>query len=105
MFKGIISLFTSGVIFHPMVLSGIILASVAAVFLDYEQLFALFANPNIYLLMLFSAFGYVYFFKLVYKEGGRKVDWSATSLLVVGNAFRFLISAFSMACLILMLFF
>lgn len=52
MIKGIISLFTSGAIFNPMVLLGILLGVLCDVGLSGEEIKELFTDYNLYLLAL-----------------------------------------------------
>ena len=92
MIKGILALFRSGLILNPMVFSGILLGFIAMATLDADMLKALYTNYSLYLLMLMIACAYVYFFKCVYFQGGRRVDWKETILSMFGHFMMFVIS-------------
>lgn len=93
LFRGLISLFTSGLIFNPMVFGGIILGFVIVFNVEEKQLFTLYKDYQIYLLALFFAFIYNFIFKPVYNEGGRKLDWVNMLLNILGGAFMFVFSS------------
>lgn len=63
MIKGIISLFTSGAIFNPMVLLGILLGVLCDVGLSGEEIKELFTDYNLYLLALLVSGLYIFGFK------------------------------------------
>ena len=92
MIKGILSLFTSGVILNPMVLLGIFIGIFCYVYLTAEQITALFSDYRFYLLGLLIAFVYNFLFKKVYQEGGYNLDTGATLLNVLGSAFKLFLS-------------
>lgn len=50
MLNGLKALFTSGIIFRPMVFSGIIAGFLLSAFLDMEEAFPLFSDLSFYLL-------------------------------------------------------
>ena len=60
MIKGIISLFTSGAIFNPMVLLGILLGVLCDVGLSGEEIKELFTDYNLYLLALLVSGLYIF---------------------------------------------
>ena len=68
MIKGIISLFTSGAIFNPMVLLGILLGVLCDVGLSGEEIKELFTDYNLYLLALLVSGLYIFGFKKVYNR-------------------------------------
>ena len=103
MIKGIMSLFTSGLIFNPMVLLGILFGICCYIYLTAEQMTDLFFDYRFYLLGVLLAFLYNFIFKKVYKEGGYELDVSATMLNVVGSAFRFFLSSILMISFISMI--
>ena len=92
MIKGILALFRSGLILNPMVFLGILIGFIAMATLDDDMLRLLYTSFSLYLLMFIIASAYVYFFKLVYFQGGRKVDWKETILSMVGHFLMFVIS-------------
>ena len=92
MFRGIIALFSSGVILNPMVFSGIVFGFVAAIKLSTEVIFEMYSNWRVYALLLLVSFVYNFLFKKVYEDGGLKVDIKATAGNVLLSAFYFIIS-------------
>lgn len=92
MIKGILALFNTGVIFNPMVWLGILLGFAAMIFLDDEQLRALYTNWHLYLLLFLIACLYVYFFRRVYYRGGVETDWNQTIAVMIGQFFRLVLS-------------
>ena len=92
MIKGLIALFTSGIIFNPMVLIGVISGSYTIINLKPEEIRLLMINANFYMAVCVLAFLYTFIFARVYKTGGVNVDWGATTGLFVWNFVRFLIS-------------
>ncbi len=103
MIKGILALFTTGIIFNPMVLLGILLGFIAVGVLSEEQLHALYTNYHFYLLMFFIAALYVYFFRRTYYSGGYQTDWSNTLQTMVGYFLMF-VAAFVFSMLFIMSF-
>ena len=81
MIKGIISLFTSGAIFNPMVLLGILLGVLCDVGLSGEEIKELVSGL------------YIFGFKKVYKEGGIDLDYPPMIFLIVWGVVKFTISA------------
>lgn len=92
MFKGIIALFTSGLFFHPMVLSGIALAVAAMMNLQEAQIYAVLRTSYIYIGGVVWAFAYTFIFAKTYKEGSAEVDNFATVLRAISNSVRFLLA-------------
>jgi len=92
MIKGILALFTSGLIFNPMVLLGIITGFTAMITLEGERLRAFYTNYHLYLLMLLIAGLYVWFFKRTYYRGGTDTDWGATVPTIIGQFLMFVVS-------------
>ena len=92
MIKGIISLFTSGLIFNPLVLLGIVCGIISITKLNQEQLIAIAKDPNSYILVVFAAFLYAFIFKKRYKEGGISIDYTAMLFTVVGGTIKFILS-------------
>ncbi len=94
MFKGIIALFTSGAIFNPLVLLGIISGFAAVIKLEPEQIRDFCTDSRWYLLVAVVALGYTLIFAKIYKEGGDEIDWSSTLGLAVWNFVKYFISFF-----------
>lgn len=92
MFKGIIALFTSGLFFHPMVLSGIIVAIAAMMKLQNDQIYAILRTSYLYIGAFVYALLYTFTFAKVYQEGGEYVNKSATFIKAIGNTVRLLLS-------------
>ena len=92
MFKGIISLFTSGIIFNPFVLLGIISGSWCYLNMEPNDIRNLFYKEEFYIGIAVLAFFYVTFFSKIYKTGGRYLDWSAMFMRMIANFARFFIS-------------
>ena len=66
MFKGLISLFTSGIIFTPFVLAGIISGAWCYFNLEPDAIKDLFFNNDFYVAIVSAAIVYVVFFAKVY---------------------------------------
>lgn len=92
MIKGLIALFTSGAIFNPFVLFGVISGSFAVIKLEPEAIRSLFGYPQFYGVIAFLAVGYTVLFAKVYKDGGIEIDWSATAGRIVWNFVRYFLS-------------
>ena len=87
MLNGIKALFTSGIIFRPMVFSGIIIGFLMSAFLDFEEFFPLFSSVNLYLMMAALSGLYTLFFNQVYKGHGSALDYKAMGVKFLGNLF------------------
>ena len=92
MFKGIISLFSSGAIFNPFVLLGIACGSWCYFNMEPEDIRNLFFKNEFYAIVVASAILYVVLFSKIYKTGGRYLDWSAMIMRMVANIVKFFIS-------------
>lgn len=103
--NGIISLFTSGLILNPMVLIGIGFALFINTSFSYEQIYEIYTDYHIYFLSLLIAFVYIYIFKPIYKFGGKKLDYSETSLAILGAFFKLVLSGILTTSFIIVLFF
>lgn len=96
MIKGIIALFTSGAIFNPMVLLGVALGIYCQSNLEVEEVKSLFFNYNLYLLAFLISSAYVFFFKKIYHNGGRKLDFATMLAVIVWGVIKFVLSALFM---------
>ena len=92
MIKGLIALFTSGVIFSPMVLLGIISGAYCVVRLSPEQIRSLFIDARFYIAVVALSFIYTAFFSRVYDDGGESVDWMATFIKMIQNTIRYFLA-------------
>ena len=92
MFKGIISLFTSGIIFTPFVLAGIILGAWSYFNLAPEAIRDLFFKNEFYVAVVSSSLAYVLLFSRVYTRGGNALDWNAMLIKMIANVIKFLAS-------------
>ncbi len=88
MLNGLKALFTSGIIFRPMVLSGVIIGFLLSSFLDWEEAFPLFGDLNFYLMAIAVSGLYTLFFNQIYKGRGRELDYGAMGGAWVGNLFQ-----------------
>ena len=89
MVKGLIALFTSGAIFHPMILLGIVSGIIGYAKLDAEEVRSLAGEPLFYAVVFFGVGVYTVVFAKIYKNGGSCIDWNATLWNVVPNALRY----------------
>ncbi len=103
MFKGIIALFTSGLIFNPMVLGGIVLGGIILAKVEEKQLFSFYKDYHFYLFALFLSFLYNVFFKRVYNDGGNGLDWKNMAANILGGAFLFVFSSLMMISFVWMI--
>lgn len=92
MFKGLAALFTTGAIFNPLVILGIISGFAAIIKLQPETIRALFYDYHFYGAIAVVAFLYTVVFAKIYKEGGIDVDWSATLGRAVWNFVKYFIA-------------
>lgn len=105
MFRGFISLFTSGAIFSPLVLLGVISGIYSITHLEPEQIRALAIDWHSYALIAFVSLVYVLGFKRIYREGGLHLDMGAMLLSVIANVAKFILAYFlSMSFVILISF-
>ena len=105
MFRGLISLFTSGAIFSPLVLLGIISGIYSITHFVPEQIRALAMNWHTYALIVFISFVYVFGFKKIYQEGGVRLDMGAMILAILANTAKFILAFFlSMSFMLLISF-
>ena len=105
MFKGLISLFTTGAIFNPLVILGIVSGFWAVIKMHPDAICELFGNYHFYLLVAVVAFVYTIIFAKIYKEGGIDIDWGATIGRAVWNFVKYFIAfVLSMSFLVMISF-
>ena len=92
MIKGLISLFTSGIIFSPMVLLGIICGFFSIIKLSSEHIRTIIFDYKNYLILVIVTGIYVLAFKKIYKDGGLELDWIAIFLRILAESVKFLIA-------------
>ncbi|MBE6444645.1 MAG: hypothetical protein E7019_01105 [Alphaproteobacteria bacterium] len=92
MIKGIISLFTSGTIFNPMILLGIICGIISINKFEPEQIKSVFYSPNIYVLVGFASFLYTFIFKREYKENSIDLNYAAMLFTIFGGIIKFFLA-------------
>ncbi len=93
MIKGIIALFTSGIIFNPLILLGIGLGFVCMATMDASQIEELFKDYHLYLLALLAAVVHRFGFKKVYKDDGDTLDVSTMIWQTIGDVAAFAVAA------------
>lgn len=79
MLKGFLALFTTGLIFKPMLLLGGIIGIICYIKLDGAQLKILYTDWHLYVLFLLIASFYAYFFEKTYFGNTYATDWKETS--------------------------
>jgi len=87
MFKGFLALFTTGIIFKPMLLLGVIVGVGAYIGLDGERLKVLYTDWHLYTLFFLIAALYTYFFRKTYLENSYAVDWKETVKTMISEFF------------------
>ncbi len=93
MIKGIISLFTSGIIFNPLVLLGIAFGVFCMATKDAAAIQAAFKDFHLYVLVLILSTAYVFVFKKVYKDNGDNLDWGIMIFQSVLGVAKFAVAA------------
>ena len=92
MIRGLIALFSSGLIFAPQVLFGIISGLIFGAKLTIEQIKDIYCSPIFYITVFSALSLYVYMFKLTYKNRRGAIDWGDNFLRVIGYCAMFFIS-------------
>ena len=87
MLKGLLALFTTGLIFNPAILVGALSGILAYIFLDSEHLKMLYTNYHLYLLFLLICALYTYFARPTLKDNLIDTDFKATSKDAVKHFF------------------
>lgn len=105
MFKGIGALFTTGAIFNPMVLLGIILGTFFFFGLTTEQAFELYFDPRFYALAFIIALLYNFIFKKTYDDDGFDLDYKEMGIHTVGSFLLLIFSSLMMISFINLMYF
>ena len=92
MFKGIISLFTSGIIFSPFVLLGIVAGSYCYFSMEPEAIRNLLLTEKFYAIVVLASIVFVCLFGKIYKSGGKYIDWPAMFWRMIANVVKFFMS-------------
>ena len=92
MLKGIMALFTSGLILNPFVLFGIISGAYVVLHFEPEGIRSLLSSSYLYMGVFVVSILYTFIFTRVYQEGGIKTDWFATFMKSVWNGVRYIVS-------------
>lgn len=100
MLKGIQALFTSGILFDPFVLLGLVLGTVFYFGLSYEQVTAIYFDYRFYALACVLAIIYNFAIRPVYRRGGGSIDTKKTASNVVLSCIKFVISSVLMMAFI-----
>ena len=85
MFKGIGALFSSGLIFNPMFLLGVILGTFFYFGMTTEQVYELYFDFRFYALAFIIALLYNFLFKKVYDDDGMDLDYKEMGIHSVGS--------------------
>lgn len=96
MIKGILSLFTSGAIFNPMILLGIALGIFCMTAMKEAEVKELFFDYHLYLLVLLISTFYSFTCKKIYQEDGIAPDYFAMGLRSVFGVIKFTLAALLM---------
>ena len=83
MLKGLLALFTTGIIFNPAVWGGALIGILGYIFLEPAQLKILYKSYHIYLLFFVFSGTYVYLARPTLKDDLEHTDWNATSKNIV----------------------
>ncbi|MBQ8676854.1 MAG: hypothetical protein IJ529_00095 [Alphaproteobacteria bacterium] len=83
------AIFTTGLLFHPMVLTGIAAAFAAMSKFQVQDIYEFLKLSYFYIGAGIWASVYTVSFAKVYKRGGVEMDSWATFIKAVGNAIRF----------------
>ena len=100
MLNGLKALFSSGLIFQPMVLCGVVSGFLMSAYLDWEEFFPLFGNVEFYLMVAAVSGLYTLFFNQTYKEHGLGLDYPAMGGMFLGNLLQL-----AFACVLTFIFF
>lgn len=92
MIKGLFSLFTSGIIFNPMVLCGVVLGIYCMTSMKSEAINSLFHDYRLYAAALLFSFVYHFLFKRVYDDN-QNLDYGTMIGLSVWGLVKFVLAA------------
>lgn len=92
MIKGLIALFTSGIIFNPLVLFGIISGFWCITHKEPNEIRELFFDMRLYAFVAICAMVYTFVFAKIYNGETMKVDIKSTVGLAVWNFAKYFIA-------------
>lgn len=93
MFRGLISIFSSGLILNPLFILGVASGAFLSHRFSEETIFGIFTDYEIYLVAVAIAFVYTFAFRQVYKGYSKVVDWNATFERFVGYSGMLIITS------------
>ena len=96
MLNGLKALFTSGLIFDPMVLLGVIIGALFYWGLDKEQITAIYMDYRFYGLSGVVSVLYCFLWRPQYKQLGLAIDYQATSFKAVFGFLKIVIASLLM---------
>ena len=103
MIKGLISLFTSGAIFSPMILLGSVGGFFSVFRLTPQQIRTILTDYHNYVIFAGVALCYVFCFRKIYKDGGESLDYVAMILKTIAEIIKCLMAyVLSMSFVILL---
>ena len=92
MFKGLISLFTSGAIFNPLVMLGIVSGGWCYFNMSPDDIRTLFLRSEFYAVVAIVSTAFVFCFKKRFKDNGNHLDLGTMFLSIVAGIFKFFLS-------------
>ena len=104
MIRGLLALFSSGLIFAPQVLAGILLGLFFGSKLSIDQIKNIYCNHNFYICVFLFVGIYVFSFKRTYKNSRGDIDWQDNLLRIIGYCAMFFIANIAAISFVYMLF-
>ena len=101
MIKGIVALFSSGILTNPMILLGIVSGSLFYAYFDADKITQIYKTPSFYGVVLLVSCIYVIGFRKKYKSDG-DIDWFETMLSVLTGVVKFVVAGLLMISFIYM---
>lgn len=92
MIKGLLALFTSGILFNPVVFLGVLSGMAFAFWVELPEVKNIYSNYHFYLLVLALSIIYNLVFKQIYKDKSATLNYSAMALNVVAYVGKFLLA-------------
>ena len=92
MLKGILSLFTSGMVLNPMFLIGLAGGAYMSYYFDPEKIYSIFFDYKIYALAVAVGFIYTFLFNRVQKGYSGAVDWAETFKQFITNSINLVVT-------------
>ena len=92
MIKGIVALFSSGILTNPMVLLGVIMGSFFYALCDAAKIMQIYKSLSFYGLIAIISVVYIIGFRRVYKADG-ETDWMETILAIFAGMLKLVIAS------------